>query len=205
LELPESPVICTDAQMLHSTPVIPSIRSVSAYVQQRPSRRPAPARIRKQSRQAPPAQSQPLRRWLVSAQVLTRTSTRVLTRTLQRTRKPASSPLPKDDPASVLLLLMFLLLLPLLMCLVCSGSFSCHESPGGASLSPPTSRSKCLTSSSVASRPCVGGQLMHIAIGATHRQRCVGCSTGDSVSPVFLQPPARMSEMVGQVANLPAL
>ena len=172
LELPESPVICTDVQMLHSTPVIPSIRSVSAYVQQRSSRRPAPARIRKQSRQAPPAQSQPLRRWLVSAQVLTRTSTRVLTRTLQRTRKPAPSPLLKDDPASVLLVVVFLVLIWLM--LFCLPLSSCHESAAGASLSPPTSRSNCLPSSSVASRPYVGRQLMHIAIGATHRRQCAG-------------------------------
>ncbi|MCX5647472.1 MAG: serine/threonine-protein kinase [Phycisphaerae bacterium] len=142
LELPASPVICTDVQT--SIPVIPSIRSVSAYVQQRPSRRPAPVRVRKQSRQAPPAQSQPLRQWLVSAQVMTRT--------LRRKRKPAASLFSIDSPAAVQLLLVILILI---FWLTLFGLLSsCHESPGGTSLFPSISRSKCLTSPSVASRPC---------------------------------------------------
>ena len=89
LELPESPVICTDVQISHSPSALPGIRSVSAHVQQWPRRRPAPVRARKQSRQAAPAQSQSLNQWLVSAQVVTRT--------LRRTRKPGHSSLPKRD------------------------------------------------------------------------------------------------------------
>jgi serine/threonine protein kinase len=117
LELPESPMICTDVQVSHSPSALPGILAVSAHVQQRPSRRPVPARVRKQSRQAAPTQSQPLSRWLVSAQVVTRT--------LRRTRKP---PLPKDDLASVPgVLLLFLVLLFLVLPWLALFTL-CHES-----------------------------------------------------------------------------
>jgi len=89
LQLPPSPVICTDVQISHSPSALPGIRAVSAYVQQRPRRRSAPAPVRKQSRQAVPTQSQSLSQWIVSAQVVART--------LRRTRKPGHSPSSQHD------------------------------------------------------------------------------------------------------------
>ena len=101
LELPESPVICTDEQMSRFPPEIPKIRSVLADVQQRRGRRPGPGPARQQSRRAAPTQSQPVSHWLAPAQVVTRTH--------RRMRKP---PLTKDDPASVLCVLLIFLVLP---------------------------------------------------------------------------------------------
>jgi serine/threonine protein kinase len=125
LELPESPVICTDAQMSRSPPPIPSIRSVLAHVQQRPGRRPALGRVRKQSRRAAPAQPQPLSQWFVHAQVVTRVH--------RRMREP---PLPKDDPASVLFVVMLFVLISLMLFVV--PLHGCHER--AEDTSPPVAR-----------------------------------------------------------------
>jgi serine/threonine protein kinase len=111
LELPESPVIWADAPISSSPSALRGLRAVPAQVQRRRSPRRAAPRVREQSRQAAPAQRQPLSRWQVPAQVVTRS--------FRRTRKPA---LPKDDPAAVLLVILFfalfwlLLLSPLFFC-----------------------------------------------------------------------------------------
>ena len=100
LELPEKPVICTDVQLRHSLPVMPAARLISAQVRQRTRRRTTPGKFGSQSRQAAPSQFQPLNRWLVNAQVVTRS--------LRRTRKPAPSP--KHNRVTVLLLVCILVL-----------------------------------------------------------------------------------------------
>ena len=101
LELPESPVICTDEQMSRFPPEIPKICSVLADVQEGRGRRPGPGPARQQSRRAVPTKSKPVSHWLAPAQVVTRTH--------RRMRKP---PLTKDDPASVLCVLLIFLVLP---------------------------------------------------------------------------------------------
>jgi serine/threonine protein kinase len=109
LKLPEMPEICTDVQISDSPSALPGVRSVSAHVQQRPRRRPAPARARKPSRQAAPARPQSLNRWLVS-------SAQVVTRTLRRTqKKPRLSTLPKDNLGTVVLAIVFIVLIWLML------------------------------------------------------------------------------------------
>jgi hypothetical protein len=103
LELPESPVICGDAEMGRAPSAVRGIRSVSAHVQQRSRRRKASARPPKPSRQAPTTTSRSLNPWLVGAQVVPRSL-----------RRPRPGP-PKDSPATILATVVFLLLIGLLL------------------------------------------------------------------------------------------
>jgi diketogulonate reductase-like aldo/keto reductase len=118
LELPESPVICTDEPVSsHSAPATPSVRSFSARAKRRPGRRPARAQVQNQSRRAAPATAQPLSRWLVSAQIVPR----------RHRRAPPRGPLPKDDAKSVVLTIALFMLLCLVLLLPL---YSCRDTPG---------------------------------------------------------------------------
>lgn len=137
LELPESPVISPDSPILHSAPFMPGVRTAFVHVQQRRlSRRPARGQVRKQSRRASPTQPQSLNNWLMQAQVVPRT--------LRRTHKP---PLPKDDPASVLVVVVsfVLLVLALFILPLCGCPAQAHGGPRGITPCPAGARSTTWT------------------------------------------------------------
>jgi hypothetical protein len=117
LELPEGPVICTDAQIAHLPSALPRIRSVSAYVQQRPRRPPTAARARQQSRQAAPSQTQSLSPWLVPAQVVTR-----------KLRRPQNSVFSRSQRDDLKLLVLAMIAIYAIISLVFF-STSCHKTP----------------------------------------------------------------------------
>jgi hypothetical protein len=113
LELPESPEVCGDVQVRYSLPAAPAPGSISVYSRRRSGRRSSSGKGTPQSRQAAPSQFQPLNRWLVNAQVVTRT--------LRRTPKRTISPLQNRTTVLVLATILVLAwLVPLIIRLITS-------------------------------------------------------------------------------------
>jgi hypothetical protein len=100
IELPESPMLCTDEQL---SAAIPGFRSVSAHVRKQRRRRPAPSRVGKQSRQAAPSRVPSLNQWMSSAQVVPRT--------YRRMRRPTRPSVPRDDLGTIIATVLFMALI----------------------------------------------------------------------------------------------
>jgi hypothetical protein len=103
LELPERPAICTDPPIVCPPSAILGLRSASARVKGRRKRQSARPQAPVQSRPPSYSAAPRLGQWLISAQVVPKK--------LRRT--PPSGPLPKDSPATVLMMAAFIFLIGL--------------------------------------------------------------------------------------------
>jgi hypothetical protein len=126
IELPERPVISDAVEVSPSAMAVPSIRAVPASVHPRSRRRPATARVRRQSSQAEPTQAQSVNTWLVPAQVVPRT--------LRRTRRGV----PKDSLATVLATIMLVVLVWLMLFIPSCPQASAYGRPCGDATATPT-------------------------------------------------------------------